>query len=222
MKRVDDYTSAELAAMTSADVNSLIDIECALAGIGLLPERPVDPKIALPQPDITIYRVPEMIFDSMPAALAVIYAAMEHNEHRVGKGYDYGHGSGSRYYLSAAPAEVTPTQERVFSREVFERLKGELAGEAKAKGRYEAEVKEYDAMAAKRADVANHVWRAVGDACDEVGRLALARRNYRRYLELAKGDTDQAWTFFAAAYLGDAEEFGPTAITAAEATASQA
>jgi hypothetical protein len=75
MKRLSDYTDSELLATYNADkISTLIDLECAIAGIPLLPTlpvKPVKPKVA---PDVTAFKVGNWYFTNQNEALKALKA----------------------------------------------------------------------------------------------------------------------------------------------------
>jgi len=58
-KRLIDLTDNDLIQMNEEQLRNLIDYECALAGVPLLPKLPIEPKQRREgiEPDLTLYKL---------------------------------------------------------------------------------------------------------------------------------------------------------------------
>jgi hypothetical protein len=210
---LENLSQEQLAVMTTEQVAALIDIECALAGIGLMPPLPVDPMVNKPAPDLTAWTVDKMYFASAEAAQRVIAAA--NAEQR----FDLDYGTDTAKHVVKA-RELLPDAVSAFSVEAYASLKADLAEATKRQNLYLGRKREYDAVAQKRIDVSRRVWRAVNDARERAAWLAESQLLYRRYLTLAQGDAFVAGRFFTNAYAEAVEEFGLDAISEVPAVAT--
>lgn len=71
-KGIYDYGDDEIASMTDAQINTFIDIECALQGFPLLPEYPVEPEKPRIKATKQYYSVAGLWFETQEEALEVL------------------------------------------------------------------------------------------------------------------------------------------------------
>ena len=72
MKRIGEYTEDELITLEDKEINDIIDYECALTGVSLLPESPTMPIKSEVVPDITAYEVGDFTFMEQEDALKLV------------------------------------------------------------------------------------------------------------------------------------------------------
>jgi len=196
MKRLEGYTNEELRILTQAQIETLVDLECAHEGIPLLPEVPVKKEVNKPQPDLTLYLVPSVYFKNKEGANQII--ELMNSMPRMGdKYYNYG-------YVNIEEC-VTLSEVKVFSEDAKLRTKSQTEAAKEIENQYESAKKEYDKIAEQRSDIINRINGAVGDAFDEYRKMEKYKKQYARYLQLAEGEKDIALNFMKAAHPNEDE-----------------
>jgi hypothetical protein len=196
MKRLEDHTDEELVSLSQQQIQDLIDLECAHEGIPLLPEMPKKPEIKKPEPDLTLYEVPDACFQNQEDANRVI--DLMNSLPRMHQEY-YGKG-----YVKSKELE-TIRMKKEFSEEARIRTKAQTASANEAENRYEKEKKTYDDIANQRKDVIDKVTEAVNEAFYEFRKISQYKKQYTRYLQLSEGEKDIALNFMRAAHPGEDE-----------------
>ena len=193
MKRLEDYTNEKLLALSSEEVDNLVDLECAHAGVQLLPFKPESPKMEkAPSEDMVYFTISELEFLKMEDAMAV--AAFVAEKERIRTKY----AGGGRYerVFSATVKEIPEIASKKLWSEVhynqIAHIKERIESEKKA---YESQKKEYDDIVESRAEISNSVLAAVEKAHSEKRTLDMLCRDARRYLKLSLGDKEIAKRF---------------------------
>jgi hypothetical protein len=192
MKRLEDYTKEELLALSGDEVDNLIDLECAHAGVQLLPPKPESPKVEKePSEDMAYYVLSELNFIKMEDAMAVAAVVAEKERTKtkyVGGRYDY--------VLTGTIKEIPEiASKKLWSEAHYNQIahiKERIEFDKKA---YEKQKNEYDRIVESRQEISSSVLAAVEKARDEKYLLEMLCRDARRYLKLALGDKEIAKRF---------------------------
>lgn len=209
MKTFDELTDAEVLALTDAEIERYIDLECARAGVPLLPPEPgPKPEEPAAEKDVTLYEVGGDLFRDQETALRVAGVINEAGRVRL----DYIPGPGFTRIVGGADEPVSVQAVAHYSAARWDEVKAAVHAYEEAKGRWDAENSEYNkALSARRKSV-EWVW----DRIHEVREGERRRERYlsllRRYIDLADGDEVLARKFLldsepeAAKYLPEGEE----------------
>lgn len=194
MNRYYDMTHEQLLAVTEKDIETLIEIEIAHKGIMPI-ECPTPPDIGSAgiAKDHVAYNVKGMLFAKKEDALAV--AAMS----ILGEEYDY---SGAGYNYKWLDPVINPDVAEVsyYKQADVVRVQQALIELKKKKDAYECKKGEYDKYMKSTGDIRNDVWATITNVREKEQELTLARRTYKKHLELAGNDADVAQKFFCDAY----------------------
>jgi hypothetical protein len=72
MKRFNDLSKDEIYNLSQEEVNRYIDIECAMQGIGLMPEQPVKPEVKEYPKDAMIYFIKDLKVTTLEEANMIL------------------------------------------------------------------------------------------------------------------------------------------------------
>jgi hypothetical protein len=201
MQRIFELTDAQIIALSTEQIDRFIDVECLVQGIPLLPtEKPVAPEVVKPEPDTDFWTVGSSHFENERQAMTIL------NELRrsklIGMTYKSGSGGDSFYVIESLASYHAPSikAERAFSPDRW----GEVAKQVDEYGRamtvYKEQKAEYDSACKKREEASSKVWGFVTDIRTVAEKRERLKAEFNRYVVLAGGNRDTAWTFFAAAY----------------------
>jgi hypothetical protein len=194
MKRYDELTNEELAKLSDSQISTLIDYECALEGIPLLPERPVAPESKNFNPDLTVYNVKGMYFPKKEDAIKVLSVLTD--VERVSSKYTSGGYSGDRIIAPLDSYEkIELNEEKWFSKELYATVQEEKGNNDRRLKQYTDAQKEYDDTYKLRIDIVKNVMDAIHEAQDEEYKKQKYTREYIKYLKLSEGNKDIALNF---------------------------
>lgn len=160
MKQLSEYTDKELLALKSEELNNLIDFECALKGIPLLPEKPVKPVQPIVPKSMTIYSVGDIkstnkeIIDKICGLLEDIVDF----EHKWSENTKYGKivDNTSYNYPKMSVEKVCSEDDYLTHKEVLKQFKNDMEN-------YEILNKNYDEIRIQRDEVVNEIKDKLGD-----------------------------------------------------------
>ena len=204
MKQIAELTSKELMELTEVDKKSIIDLECAVRGIKLLPEQPISPNVIKPEKDTTVYEIAGFNFLDSKEANEVL-TLLENTKSRVGldsKNYD------SNYYVRPLQSYYEPKIEtnKVYSAESYVNIKVELDKYTKAKEAYNKLKGEYDNCKHDIVTLKKELQDAIDTVFEYSRNVEKFTDLFARYLKLANNDKLIAKNFLISSY-PDAEEF---------------
>lgn len=209
MKTFDELTDAEVLALTDAEIERYIDLECARAGVPLLPPEPgPEPEKPQADKDVTLYEVGGHSFREQEQALRV--AAAINSEHPVET--KYASGPGYQRIVGGPADEATVTTSSYFSRERWDAVGAELIAYEEAKQQWERERDEYRKAVSRRNSTVEWVVDRISTVREGERQRERYANLYLRYLGLADGDEVVARKFLldaepeAAKYLPEGEE----------------
>lgn len=199
-KRINDMTDAELLDLTNDQVRTLIDYECALAGVPLLPPEPVKPSFDKPKPDMEVYEISCSVYFTDAAQVAQILNMMNRSN-KVGYNHDYGK-TGLTHAVNEISVYQAPKYEAklIYSQNLFESVKEQAEQVKQAENTYNAEKKAWDSAFGERKDIIKMVNDNITKAADRKREWDKHTGLFDRYVALAGGNKETAWTFLVAAY----------------------
>lgn len=201
MKTYKDYTDDELMAMSDDELDSLIDLQCAINGVPLLPECPEPVNENLEPPDSEVFEVAGFFFAERDSAERVMEAI--NREVKMSLDYDWNFSSDIKYLNGYSDTGANITVKKVYSQELYDSQRAERAKIKQLKDIYTKRKIEYDDIMGRREESASEVFSAVRKARDERDKKILAHQRYDRYVKLANGDAALANKFFSDAYPDD-------------------
>ncbi len=193
MKRIDDLEQKELVSLTEAQIQRLIDIEIAHAGI-MPVDCPIPPSLknaGIVKTEIA-YRIGDMYFANRADAETVARMNCLKSEYDWNISYNY-------KWLTPTIDPVI-TEESFYRQEDVVRVKGILADIESKKKDYEPQKTAYDKYLKATGDIRNQVWAKVHAAQALQREIELAQRTYQKHLDLAEQDETVAQNFFREAY----------------------
>jgi hypothetical protein len=190
MKRYTEYTNEELIKLTSEQIEMMIDYECALAGVPLLPEKPIKPEVKAFEPDMSVYVIGSHHFLKQEDALKVLEAI--NSAQRTG--YEWTNSVKRAVALKSYEQPQIETT-RIFSDTLFSSIQNEKAVSDRIMKEYTNKEKEYSDVYQERTSIAKEVHEAIDVAHDENYKKQKYTAEYNRYLVLANNDSTIAINF---------------------------
>ncbi len=199
MKRWDDLTNKEKLALSKNEVDQLIEVEYAHAGLPIYTETP-RLKAVKPMPDLTIYQVPTLNFIKREDAKKVMNALAALEDKRTLVEIKYMGGPG--YEMTIRPPSGTPevSMLQVYSPERVHQIKDRLDAYNKENEKYKKAQKEYDELTAKRYEIEREIREELEELQEEVRAELQMKSVFVKYLKLADGDIEVAKRFLKDAY----------------------
>lgn len=197
MKRYHDYEEHEILAMTEAEVDTLIEIECAHNGAPLRAVPPVPVEVQeLPTPDLVGYKVDvgELILLSEQQALSVadfINGLPRMERHSLNKRRSWD----GPWRLETRTSQVGVSPERYWSVGAYMQGSALLEKVAAEKERYDKESAAFRAANEARKKSVDAVSEYVADIRKREGDRQECRTMFADYLEIAGGDQKIALSF---------------------------
>lgn len=201
MKRFNDYSKKELAAFLDEEVERLIDIEVAFAGIKPVSNPTLKEESVIDiEPTETAYDVNGLLFMNELDALAV------EKFPRFTAEYDYSR-TGTEYkWLKPEPDYSNGVRAiKYYTKEQVDKVRDIIIANKKISEYNKEIVKEYNDFRESISSIREDVWGAVYEAKSFLRKLDQASATYQKHLSLADGDTKIAENFFREAYKGDDE-----------------
>jgi len=201
MKTYKDYTDDELMALDDDQLDMLIDLQCAINGVPLLPIEPEPVNIDLPPTDAQVYEVAGFYFKERESADRIMEAI--NKEVRVDVTYDWQLSDRTEYIQGYASTGANITAKDVYSNDLYDETKAKRAKLKAMKDLYDKQRGDFDSIKSQREESASEVFRSVYKAREERENKIIAHQRYDRYVKLANGDANLANKFFADAYPND-------------------
>jgi hypothetical protein len=209
MKSFDDLTKEEKAVLTAEAIQLYIDLDCADAGLPMLPEIPPKPVMPVVVPDMEVYEVSGHKVPTIENAQILLAAFaqvtildyMYNTRTETSTGSCYVHEV--REYNQGAKIERKPAM----TQELYNANKAAIE-------EYNIEKAEYDRIYSKftkAKESRTKISEAITNACIEARQYVAQREQYKndfvRYVTLAEGNKQIAWNFLAKANSDIEEEY---------------
>lgn len=198
MKRFSELNSEELAKLNSTQIEELIDLEIAHAGI-----QPVPPPAPVELKDIGIiqsdeaYAVGNLIFANEEDAKKVAEMATFDTDENWQIGYEF-------KWLK--PVSRRPVERRRFYKQAdIEGAKALIFANKEKMNSVQPAKDAYDNFVKETSGIRNKVFTAVQDAHHQARKIELARETWQKHLRLADNDRAVAEKFFRDAYKNEPE-----------------
>jgi hypothetical protein len=199
MKRFEELTREELAALTNEQRQAYIDYACAEQGIPFLPPMPEDPKNRKPEKDATIFSLNIGYFLKQADAQAVMDFIQKNGFQLV----DMHYLSGPSYetmYEKRTTDDISISTSRVYSPETANKYRSVIEQAEKDRKKYDEDLANYKHIYDQRRDVISEIDEKISQACDFLEKRRFYTETFNRYLEVAGGVHNVAMYFFKNAY----------------------
>jgi hypothetical protein len=201
MKRYNEFTREEQASLTSEQIERLIDLEIAFAGI-LPVERPIpvtEFKPAIEATDVA-YEVFNVLFRKQEDATAVAGMEVLKSE------YDY-YGAGCNYCWLTERTDYDSgvKTKHFYKKEDVIPIKEAIKDSRKKQEAYKKEDEEYEKYLKSISSIRDEVYSACREAARFMARVEKAQQVYNKHLDLAENNVEIAMNFFKDAYKNDTE-----------------
>lgn len=196
MKRVHELTEAELLALDDDMTMKLIDYECALEGVPMLPPAPGPaPKKDFPEPDAQCFAVGGILTrDSVHAARILEAISSGELVETTYAGSDYN----NRYLKPLRQSDYNYPKlstETYRSPEQWDSIKDDHSSFATRKAEWDRIDKEYSSALKERATITDDVYGRIREARQHSYDRERLREEFARYMELAEGNRQIALNF---------------------------
>ena len=190
MKRYDEMTNEELYDLTEEQISILIDYECALEGIPLLPEKPIAPESRDFKPDTDIYEVKGMLFTNKEEAISVLGLLLNSNM------VNYSYSNGFKRIIPLDDYYKPELKmEKYFSTEMYALIQEEKDSYDRILKQYQERQKDYDEAYKLRINIVKDITEAISCAQEEQYKKQKYTGEYKRYLKLSDNNKDIALNF---------------------------
>jgi len=195
MKRLEEFNDSELLELTDKGVLNLIDYECALEGVPMLPPSPgPKPKANLPEPDTQCFAVAGVMTCDADHARRILEAIC--GGWLVESTYDSDYHN--RYLKRLCESDYNYpkiTTETHRSQEQWDSIKEEATKFNMLKKEWEAKNDEYEKALKARSTITDRVYGQIESARHHFQTCERLREEFKRYLELAEGNRQIALNF---------------------------
>ena len=208
MKRLNEFTRSELAALTNEQIENLIDTECAYEGAPISLEKPVLVDVPeLPQPDVTYYNVYGILLtDREEANNLADY--LNRLTSMCNIDYDYDHGIPGlvkyKYVTDYLNHDICVEVNRAYTRASYNEFKAIFEQREKIENANKKQIDDFKKLSAARTSIIGKVSSAVRDAIAEEDEIFRRAAIYKKYIELADGNETVAARFYTQHFGGDA------------------
>ena len=193
MKRYTEMEEQELATATEDQINILIEIEVAHAGIfsEKVPVTPTLEKEGISQSELG-YAVGNTIFVNEEDAKAVLLMPRLIEEYNYNISYSY------KWFSPIVSGKVE--KQTAYKQEDIMRIAKHLQENEQKRNVYNSEKQKYDKYLDATGKIRNAVWSAINQARENAEDLQKAKDLLAHYTKLAEGDAKTAEVFFRNAY----------------------
>lgn len=207
MKGFDRLTDAEILALTPDQITYYMDLACAEDGAPLMPPDPgTEPEKPAYQPDVTLHSCGGFLFFDAETAARV--ADVVNGVRRAETKYVHGPGYQKTAHVENDPVKIG--NEKVYSPELWDRIKSEVNDYGERKKSWDSRVKEREEAARARDRVTSWIREKIEQVRDDDYQRQRYERELTRYIELAEGDRYMALRFLFKAH-PEAEKYLPSA-----------
>jgi hypothetical protein len=193
LKRYHEFIDEEMAALTTEEINNLIELEIAYDGI-LPVQCPESPKLQ----DIGIVKDQEFFecngefFIHEADAIAFSKMAVFKESYNYNIGYDY-------KWLERIN-DMPVKKVSYYSEDCITQRQKLIQERTQAKNEYSKKKEAYDKFTKATSSIRKDVWEKYYKALEKEQQVKYAKEQYAKYLSLAKNDEEIAIGFFKNAY----------------------
>lgn len=194
MKRINELTESELLELTDEQISNMVDYECAVEGVPMLPPHPGPaPFVEKCKPDIDIYTVGGVYCATAEDAARILDAIANATTIFKTDGY-----SDDKRYIAIPPGDYYYPKveiEKGISATAYAAWKDQNAGLKELIGAYKEQRSTYDDAYKSREEIVQRVNNFISDARRNSYTRDCLRADFARYMELAEGNRRIALNF---------------------------
>lgn len=197
MERIQYMEDVEIVLLSSEEIETLIDLECANEGVRLLPPMPTAPVAIEAKPNVRAYCVNGVLFTDEKKAQAVadlINASMPHETY-----YLIPHKWSGPQGVKPCETETTVRTEMYWSAENYGAHATVVTAYEKEKKDFDEQNREYDRVRDARGSISEEVWSTYHGALKRKRVKERMLVEFDEYVTLAEGNREQAFKFMAKA-----------------------
>lgn len=201
MKLLKDYTGRELEDLADDEVQRLVDLECADAGVAFLPDHPGAFAAAAPKTDAVMYKVGNtgLFTSTREAAESIIDLLRGFAFVTLGARWNRDY-SRSIPTLGFLELDTEVGRMEVYSEKRAAELKDDVARENERKIDHKNALEEFDKVSNSRQNVSDAVWKMIGEARAFKAKRESLVADLARYISLADGSNEIGLRFFQKAH----------------------
>lgn len=200
MEFFEGMTDEQIVALSDAELNMLVDRECAEQGIPLY-LKVGDPPDPVTPPDQEYWRVCGELFATYEDAERAVKAMNAGNRYSQ----EYHWSTGSQPVAKLVETEMSPERVMLYKRETYSKLSSELTTYKAQKAEYDKRVKDAEDSCEKRQAVWSKMWKLRSEASNRLYDNTILNEAYEQYVILANGDREMARQFLIRAKKLDAD-----------------
>jgi hypothetical protein len=206
MKTIHEMTHEEKISITEDQLNTLIDIEIAKAGIPFATYPGEEPQTPAPTLDVKSFEIAGIAFSTKEAAEAIADAIRSQQKFLLEKdycNYDYSRKIARAPLEHEIDAKLLVSVSSCFSPQGYLYQKDILQKTSQAKSEYQEALKQWKKFDERRSSIASAIRETHYEARSLQNKIERMMSELDRYRKLAEGDENVALTFFEAAYGSD-------------------
>jgi len=194
MKRFNELTNDELTELSQDEIQNLIDVEIAFAGIlpVMEPQLPEYREFDLQKTEI-VFKVGSMMFKNAEDAQKVLEMSV------LKMKYDYS-GIGYSYQWTEPDTDLSLQQEKYYTGENIYKVRDMLITNEKLKKEFTKKKDEYDKFVKETSSIRSEVFAKVDEAWSFKNELTYAKSMFEKYMKLSDNDKVIAQRFFRDAF----------------------
>jgi len=204
MKRFDEYTTEEMAQCTEEELQNLIDLEIAFAGIKpVLPVSKTESKEKIEEivkPTVEAYCCHGITFLNQEDAILFSNMKIKKQTYKYNIGGNYVYLQDYTQYDNKGV-----TKEFFYNEDDLEQVKNQLLNIKKIKDKINEQKKEFEKFVSDTEEIRETVYDYYDDAIEFMREVKNAQEIYNKYLSLASGDEKIAKKFMKDAYAANLE-----------------
>ena len=196
MKRIYEMEEKEVLELTTEKISILIDYECALEGVPMLPPPPGEkPAKKMLKPDAQVFEIGGFLTRSAEHAARIL---MAFNSDQLYKERYPGNDYSTKYLepIDSDRFDMPKVETKTYhSAEQWEGIKDSHKEYAAVQNAWDKIDKEYQNALKNRKKITDAVWEKISEARDRAYNRDRLREEYAKYLVLAEGNRQIALNF---------------------------
>ena len=180
IKQMEDYTDEELLALTEDQIKNTVNLECAHAGVRLLPNPPVKPTGKKPDKDVAYFTIGSVDFanqaDASEVADLIATKPVITKKYQSGPGYSHMH-TGTETNRPSVETHM------IFSESYLNEVLLEKTAVEEAEKLYEELRNEYDKISGDRGNIITTLYDMIDEARREKKLHDTLRLEFKKYME---------------------------------------
>jgi len=195
MKRYYEFNNEQLANLSAEEIQNLIDLECAMQGIQILPPKPKKPELVEFESDLRAYEVAGFFLKEHDEAVELLDILNSFDL------FTKDYGSNELIKITKEDYRYPKLEvSEAYSPEYYSKIKAEKEHYEKIKEVYKSDTKIYEEAKAEIRKIEEEVLYKVDEAKQIIREVNNIKQLFNRYLKLADGDRAIAINFLKSVY----------------------